>query len=821
MTEKKSSPSARCGIRLRHFLQAFVVVFLISSFGCSLFESEPENGAGKDEKKKDEKKEDRFAFLRREEQKKLKEVYETIEMEQISAKQQTQAAVPDAKLKALEESRVVPGAAGSASAPAGGDGKDGKGGKGAKAPAKKKFYDDFILLNGDEEIAVSLIFNSAPLLDVLSAFADVLGFNFVADSDMKSTITLNLNSKMTRRELWATFEHMISLAGGAVKVEDSLLRIMLRAKVRTQPEARPGRDGNSDILFFPLSTATAREAMNQIRPFLSVGGICSELTRPNAGMVSDSPENVEKIRQLLECIDRNSKANWPRAVVNCRNVLPSKLISELQEVLPVLGLNVVKNTDRAELPGSVQLVGLDRLQVVVASAATQEAVKTIREWIGLLDSRDATDQERVFVYKVRHNKAAHLAQALATIYETQGASLSIDTSTGRTRMENVVSARARVTSVPNTTGLTARNNRTAAANAIVNTSTDRESNVFEKTIKVFADGMLNRLVIRTTPRTYASIKALLDRLDVVPAQVLLQVLVVEVTLSESTQFGLEFSGQETGNKVTSLFGTNYSNGMNPFAQVYNTTTKEWENSDQFKMGADRQNGGTFVIADPNNPQSRFGYIRAMAGDGLVKVLSSPQLLVSSHTKASINVGQDVPVISSGITSTSSNGSQQYNYRYVSTGVILTVTPQITSNDLISLEIKQELSQAVTTTSSQIQSPTISQRTVETAMTIANGQTMVIGGLIQERKDDTLNSIPIINKIPILNRLAGNTDARVERSEVLVLVTGHIVNEHSPVEDMIKRYDDAIKELSAFDKRMGDRPDAGKKPALMTSKDFWL
>ena len=777
------------------------------------------NGCGsmKDEKKNgqtEEKKEDRFAFLRRNEQKKVKQVFETIDDEIISNKQGngSQVSVADARLKKLANQDVVVRQ----------DFKDGTLGKKKNAKdSRRKFYEDFILLNGDEEIAVSLIFNSAPLLDVLSAFADVLGFNFVADSDIKSTVTLNLNSKMTRRELWATFDHMISLAGGAVKVEDSLLRIIARTKVKMQAEARPGTTGKSDILYYPLTGVTAREALNAVRQFLTPGAVCVELSRPAAVMVCDAPENMEKIHQILQCVDRNSKAHWPRAVLSCQNVLPSKLISELQEVLPVLGLNVVKNVDRGEQPGSVQLVGLDRLQVVVASAATEEAVNTIREWVKLLDSRDASDQERVFVYKVRHNKAAHLAQALATIYETQGASLSIDTNTGRTRMENVTSARARTLATNNTSGLTARNNRTAAANAVANTATDRESSVFAKIVKVFADGVLNRLVIRTTPRTYASIKALLDRLDVVPAQVLLQVLVVEVTLSESTQFGLEFSGMKSGKNVASLFGTNYADAMNPFAQVYNAATGSWENSGEFKTGSARQNGGTFVISDPNNPASRFGYIRAMAGDGLVKVLSSPQLLVSSHTKASINVGQDVPVVSSGITSTSSNGSQQYNYRYVSTGVILTVTPQITSNNLISLDIKQELSQAVNTTSSNIQSPTITQRTVETAMTIANGQTMIIGGLIQERKEDSMNSLPFINKIPILNRLTGMTDANVERTEVLVMVTGHIVNEHSPVEEMIKRYNDAIKSLNDFDKRLGNGADADKKPALMTDKNFWL
>ena len=792
-------------VLLKYFLWLALVPLIICFNGCGSVDQEKKE-------EKDEKKEDRFAFLRRNEQKKVQKTVENIEDELIKNKQAQAVQLTPEALKNLEAQNVVVR-------------EDFKGGvlakNAGKNSGKRRFYEDFILLNGDEELAVSLIFNSAPLLDVLSAFADVLGFNFVADSDIKSTVTLNLNSKMTRRELWATFDHMISLAGGAVKVEDSLLRIIARTKVKMQPEARPGTTGKSDILYYPLTTVTAREALNAIRQFLTPGAVCVEVSRPSAVMVCDAPENMEKIHQLLQCIDRNNKAHWPRAVLTCSNVLPSKLISELQEVLPVLGLNVVKNVDRSELPGSVQLVGLDRLEVIVASAATPEAIKTIREWVKLLDSRDATDQERVFVYKVRHNKASHLAQALATIYETQGASLSIDTTTGKTRMENVTSARARTIYTTNTTGLTARNNRTAAANSVANTATDKESSVFAKVVKVFADGVLNRLVIRTTPRTYASIKALLDRLDVVPAQVLLQVLVVEVTLSENTQFGLEFSGLKAGKNVSSLYGTNYSDVLNPFIQGAGAAANSWETDTGFKSGANRQNGGTFVIADSNNPQTRFGYIRAMAGDGLVKVLSSPQLLVSSHTKASINVGQDVPVISSGITSTSSNGNQQYNYRYVSTGVILTVTPQITSNNLISLDIKQELSQAVNTTSSDIKSPTITQRTVETAMTIANGQTMIIGGLIQERKEDSMSSLPFINKIPILNRLAGNTDAAIERSEVLVMVTGHIVNEHSPVEDMIKRYNDAIKALNDFDKRLGDGAEADKKPSLMTSKDFWF
>ena len=781
-----------------------------------------------DESKKDDpdSPEDRFAFLRQEEtHPTTTRRTDTGEKEETGADaHKPRVPVPGDKLKVLENNAVRAKTDAAATGP-----KTAAAAPGGKKPAAKHFYDDFIALNGDEEIPVSLIFNSAPLLDVLSAFADILGFNFVADSDLKGVVTLNINSTVTRRDLWNTFDRMLYIAGATARVDDSLIRVMARSKLAGQPDQKAGGKDTS-ILFFPLTTATAREAMVQLRPFLAPGGVCIELTKPNAVMVCDTPENMDKLRQILECIDRNGRQNWPRAVIGCRNVLPNKLITELQEVLQVLGFYVVRPNDRNEPPGSVQLIGLDRVGVVVATAATDEAIAEIRKWVELLDTADTDDQERVFVYKVKHTKASNLARALAVIYDVQGTSLYIDTDTGKTRLETVNSPANRTAYSNRTTAasMANRSSHSAIANQATNQQTDRGSNLFSNVTRVFADGTLNRLVIRTTPRTYASIKALLDRLDVVPAQVLLQVLVVEVTLSESTQFGLEFSGHGTGNDIVSLFGTNYATGgsseLNPFTteNLYNTAGQIIGTQTNVSTGDQRQNGGTFYLGKSNDPQGRFGYIRALAGNGLVKVISCPQILVSSHTKAKIQVGSEVPVTTSSFTSTSSNGNMQKAYEYKQTGIILTVTPQVTSTDLISLEVTQELSQAVTNTSSAIDSPEITKRCVDTAMTIADGHTMIIGGLIQERKNDNLDSLPFINKIPLINRLLGNTNASVERTEVLVLVTGYIVDEHSPVEDMIKRYNDAIKALNDHDRKLGDKPDAGdSKPKLLTDKDFWL
>lgn len=675
------------------------------------------------------------------------------------------------------------------------------------------FYDDFVILNGDEEITVNLVFNSAPLLDVIPSFADALGFNFLADSDLKGVVTLNIDQKMTRRELWDTFDKMLNLSGAGVTVEGTLLRIMALPKVAKQSDSRLASDGTGELFYYPLKNTTAKEVVNQIRPFIGKDAVCVELTRPNAVMIADDRANMPKLKQLLDIIDMSGKSSWKRKIILCSNILPSKLTNELKTILPVLGFNVQQITDKTETPGSVQINGLDRLHILVVSAATEEAIQEIQQWVDLLDSSNSLDQERVFVYKVRHNKASQLAQALSIIYDIQGSSLTIDTTTGNTKMETVNSAQVNRNRNTNT--------RTVAGqidiNSTENTLTDRNSNVFNTPVRVFADGVLNRLVVRTTPRTYASIKALLNRLDVVPAQVLLQVLIVEVSLTESTQFGIELSGAYNGSKTHSLIGTNYTDLTTP-----TTSTVKDENTGEITRTTNRQTGFSYFLSDPDNPSNKFAYIRALAGNGNTKIISSPQLLVSSHTEAKINVGTEVSVITGSITNTSSSGSMSNTYDYETTGVTLTVTPQITSNDLISLKVEQELSSVdYTNSTAENPNPNKNNRSITTNMTIANGKTMILGGLIQEQKTDNLDSVPIINQIPILRRLIGSTDASVDRSEILVLVTGYIVNERNKVEELIERYNDALKALNDFDDNLSGKNGVFlSKPRIMTTKEFW-
>lgn len=645
---------------------------------------------------------------------------------------------------------------------------------------------------GDEEIAVNIVFNSAPIMDVIPAFADALGFNFVIDTDIRSFVTLNLNSTMTKRDLWAAFVSLTENAGVKIAVENSgLLRILPPSKLSSRAKL-----DKAEICFYPLKFASAQEVINQIRPFLSSTATCIQVQRPNAVLLIDDRDNIRKLSDLLDILDENPRVKWPRVVVPCENILPSKIADELREVLPTLGFVVKQLNENNEQPGSVKITSIDRLQLIVASAATKEAAQEIRNWIEILDGTISLDQERIFVHKVMYTKSEQLMQALSVLYNMTGTSLTIDDDGGnRTQTVNGTS----------NTRNTTNNNRNSQYSEYSSTTTDQKSNVFETPVKIFSDGALNRLVIRTTPRTYASIKALLDRLDVVPAQVLLQVTVAEVTLGDEMQYGLELAAASSwGGNIMSM-GTKWGD-LDP---------------DTEEAGIDaRQTGYSFMLADPNDPNNKLGYLRAYAGDNKFKVVASPQVLVSSNTEAMINVGESTPYIGSTVTDTSSSGSLLTSTSFKDSGVTLTVTPQVTSTDLITLKIDQSLSAAqMITLNASTQAPKTTEREVKTYMTIHNGQTMIIGGLIYEEGNDSLESLPFINEIPFLRRLLGHTDSSLTRTEILIMITGHIINEKSRVEDMIRRYNDALEAINDFEDNLGSSADGKHKKA--SSRMFTL
>ena len=189
----------------------------------------------------------------------------------------------------------------------------------------------------------------------------------------------------------------------------------------------------------------------------------------------------------------------------------------------------------------------------------------------------------------------------------------------------------------------------------------------------------------------------------------------------------------------------------------------------------------------------------------VKVLSSPQVLVVSHSQAKISVGNKVPLVNSEITNSQSivvdptdiSTNLVRNIQYEDTGIILTIIPQVTHSGQITLVMKVEVSEATKNTTSTIDSPEIQSRIIQTTMMIRNDQTIIVGGMIKEKLTDNLDSIPIIKNIPFLRRLVGDTDYQKQRTEMLVLVTGTIITQESRLEELTNRYKQSVNLLEEY------------------------
>ncbi len=309
--------------------------------------------------------------------------------------------------------------------------------------------------------------------------------------------------------------------------------------------------------------------------------------------------------------------------------------------------------------------------------------------------------------------------------------------------------------------------------------------IFRQEVRIVADEVTNSLVILATKKDYSDIREVLRRLDIVPRQVLIEVLVAEVTLGDDLKFGVEFAAADLSRKgaldrITGESSTSTNNSSN------NSTTTNSTNI--FDLGAAIGNRlsdvtplpgtGMFgVISDDRN----FAIVmNAAAGKNKLKVLSAPHIMTADNHEAHILVGNEVPIVTTQSNSTTiqTNGTSNIlqNIQYRDTGVILTVLPQVNSEGLVNMQIRQEVSQVSSQTTGAIASPTFSTRESETTVVVQSGETIVIGGIIDDTVDRSRTGIPFLMDIPVVGRAFRSDSDTVRRTELIVLLTPHVVRD---------------------------------------------
>ncbi|MBN2452529.1 MAG: hypothetical protein JXR77_19245 [Lentisphaeria bacterium] len=626
------------------------------------------------------------------------------------------------------------------------------------------------ILDPEEKVEVKLNFDAIQMTELVEVFAQLLQFSYLVDPAVagKGAVTINVDSEMTAREAWDTFEHILWLSGAYASRNPGFIHILPFEKMPKERRLLFQQDvlANVEVALLPIRYRKSADVAGIIEPFKTDGATIKDLADSNTLLIVEAPANMPKMRELVNQLDTRGEAAWPHVCLPVRNVDVEELAKDLEALLPVLGLTVVS---KGPSGGAVKIMALPRLGCVVASAAMQDVLDEVERWVRVLDAADTLERENIYWYNVKHSTAEQLKEALEVFFNT-------DATTGtRPSRTKSTSSKAGATSGSETSPSPAAPAASRTSPTIRGRTAEKGEGmgtIFDTPVVVLVDEVRERLTIRTTQRAYALIQALLERQDVAPRQVSIQAIIAEVILTKSTEYGFSYTAQRfikpNGDAISLI-----SAGAGAIPS--NITAEQFA-----FLFSDRQ-------GDP------LAFIQAIAGEGNTRVLSEPQVIVLSGEEARINVGERVPIPTESTNYSGDADNFRTNYEYEDTGVIMTVKPSVTAGNDVRLEVTQEVSDAAASEDPTIP-PRITNKVLESVLSIPDGSTVMMGGLIRSKSTEAHSGWPFLKDIPGLGILFRTNRLTDDRSELLILLTVNVIENDSQMEHLVKRYNQALQEV---------------------------
>ncbi|HWN03706.1 MAG TPA: secretin N-terminal domain-containing protein, partial [Candidatus Dormibacteraeota bacterium] len=402
--------------------------------------------------------------------------------------------------------------------------------------------------------------------------------------------------------------------------------------------------------------------------------------------------------------------------------------------------------------------------------ARKQDMETIRRLIEKLDV-DIYGGQRVFIYFAENTKARDLATTLDAIYgrgdrgpAITGTQQSLVGTSSISGLSSSYSGRSAAPTLlpspllPSPAPFSSTARAAGAPTGFPGVSGEGAPPSVE--IRFVADEVTNAVIVTTYPRLWKEMEETIKKLDRMPRQVLIEVLAAEVTLTDDTKLGVEWavrSGRyDVSSSPSGLLPGRPAQSLIPLGGAVPL------GFNFFTFAADK-----FLAA-----------LNAMASENKVNVLSNPSIMTAENKKAIINVSTSVPIVTSQQVPVATGGitgnAITQTVEYKDAGIILTVTPRIGEQGTVALDVKQEVNEVGENEPPPINSPRFTKREAETSVVLLNNQTLVLGGLIQNKRTRIRIGIPWLNRIPILGYLFGSVQTTIEKTELVLLITPRVV-----------------------------------------------
>lgn len=609
----------------------------------------------------------------------------------------------------------------------------------------------------DEVNGYSLAFVDADVKRVVDAvMGAMLGVNYAIDPDVTGNITMRTVRPVTAASLIPLLEEALGGVDAVIIKRTDGYRIVPRAKARgTAPvtmnsdaarEFAPSAPGYATEII-TLQYGSAEEIARLIEGFLGANIATASRDGRNQLEISGSADERDAAKKLVARFDVDSLAQMNFEIFRLENVDADTIVAELDKIFEppfdIIGTRV-------------RLIPLPRLRSVLGIAGNSADLARIEPWIRRLDS-GGSGKRKLYSYAVQNGRAADMASSLQLVLGN-GDSASAP--------PPIAPPRINVGGNLGGAGVTGGDGERAAPMETQASSSAPVSGL-AGSLRIVPNNQNNSLLIYANGEEYGFIREALEKLDQPVAQVLIEATLAEVTLSDDLRFGVDFSVLRSG-----------SDGTNT---ITNSGTTSGTPSSSFP-GFSVSVIGSTASAVLNTLQSKTN----------VKVLSAPKILTLNNEPATLQVGDQVPIVTQQSQSVTSPGAPIVNnIELRDTGVILQVTPRVNDSGTIILDISQEVSDVAPTTTSGINSPTIQQRRLASTVATRSGQMIALGGLIRNRQTRQKSGIPFLSQIPVLGGLFGRKVDTGSRTELIILITPTVIRSPQEIKNTVDALIDGL------------------------------
>lgn len=589
----------------------------------------------------------------------------------------------------------------------------------------------------------SLNFDEADLGEVAKVIlSDILGQNYVLSPKVAGKVTLQTSQPLTREELLPTLEMVLRMNNAALVKDGKIYHIEPATEALYSSDISTGSRSGYQTRVIPVKNVAVENMMEVIKPLLHDKTILHVDGSRNILVASGTPDELARVLDMVSTFDIDILRGRSFGLFPLAHVEPETIIEELEAVFNKKG--------KAEESDFFRFIAIDRLNAVMAITHQAHYLNEIENWVRRLDRATSASGGGVNVYRVQHADAEELADTLNEIF------------TGAQKKEKSakVAPGQKATEITSKASDKPESKKSSAGNS--STGDSKVANVGE--VRIIADKANNSVVVVATAREYETISTVINQLDVTPLQVLIDATIVSVALTNDLKYGISWY-------------LTHGNGSDAIAS---TATPPGEVARTLGTAAQAATaaatGGFSAIYSSGAVKA---LLNAQASADNLNVISSPSLMVLNNQQAKINVGDQVPIQTSTTQVPISGGTapsiaQTSSIQYIDTGVTLEVTPRVNANGMVIMEIKQVVSNAKPSTTGVTSTVTIAKKEVESFVAVHDGETIVLGGLIDDNNSVGKSGIPFLHTLPWIGSLFGSKDFRRTKTELVILITPRVV-----------------------------------------------